>query len=105
MADEKHIRVEEDGQLVAQASVSVSPDDSSARASVRMAAGQLPAGSRQKVVDAVHDTVADDHGRHLTTTVPLGDSELVEKMRDRLDDVELRAAGATSIIEGDLRDS
>jgi hypothetical protein len=55
------------------------------------------------VADAVHEAVVEDQTRRLTATVPLGDAELVEGLRSHLDDVELRAAGATSIIVGDVK--
>jgi hypothetical protein len=103
MANEKQIRVEEAGSVVAQATVSVGNENGEAHAQVHVAPGHLPVGTRQKVVDAVHEAVVEDHTRRLTATVPLGDAELVEGIRSHLDDVELRAAGATSIIKGDLK--
>jgi hypothetical protein len=54
-------------------------------------------------VDAVHEAVTEDHASRLTAAVPCGDAELVEGICDHLDDVELRAAGSTSIIKGDLK--
>ena len=42
--------------------------------------------------------VAEHHTRRLTATVPCGDAELVEGIRDHLDEVELRVVGASSII-------
>jgi hypothetical protein len=103
MADEKHIRVEEAGSVVAQATVSVANENGEAHAQVHVAPGHLPVGTRQKVVEAVHEAVVEDQTRRLTATVPLGDAELVEGIRNHLDDVELRAAGATSIIKGDVK--
>ena len=99
MAEDRQISVEEDGEVLARASVSVS-ESHDARAQVHMAPGHLPVGTRQRVVDAVHEAVAEDDGRHLTAAVPLGDAELVQGLSERLSDVSLRAAGATSIIEG-----
>ena len=101
MTDEQHISVEEDGQVVARATVSVS--NSEALASVNVSSGHVPVGTRKKVVDAVHETVLNEEAEHLTASVPLGDAELVEGMRSHLDDVRLRAAGATSIISGTVK--
>lgn len=95
--------MEEDGKVLGQASVSPPDEHGEARVQVQMASGHLPAGTRRKVTDAVHDTLAKDQTQHLTATVPIGDAELVEGLRDRLDDPELRAAGSTSIITGDLK--
>ena len=102
MAEDKQINVEKEGQLLAQVTVTAADENGEARAQVHMASGQLPAGTRQQVVDAVHEAVTEDDAQHLTATVPLGDAELVEGLRDHLHDVELRAAGATSIIDGDI---
>ena len=103
MSDDRHIRVEEDGQLLAQAIVTVSDGDSQARAQVNVAPGHLPSDTRQKMANAVHDAVTEDHATHLTATVPLGDAELVQGIGAHLEDVELRAAGATSIIRGAVK--
>lgn len=103
MPDDKQIDVQEGGHVVARATVSTADENGAARAQVHVSAGHLPVGTRQKVVDAVHEALTDDHARRVTATVPLGDVELVKGLRDHLDDVELRAAGATSIIEGDVK--
>lgn len=103
MAEGKQIKVEEDGQVLGRATVSFSPEDSQARAQVQMAPGHLPVGTRQKMADAVHAAVTEDNAERLTATVPMGDAELVEGIRSHLTGVELRAAGATSIIRGDVK--
>ncbi|MFL6065184.1 MAG: hypothetical protein ACJ72G_10990 [Friedmanniella sp.] len=105
MTEDKRITVEEDGQLLAQATVSPPDENNQARAQVHVAAGHLPIDTRRKLADAVCDAVTEDNAERLTATVPVGDAELVERMRDHLSDVELRAAGATSIIKGEIRPS
>ena len=103
MADDKRLTVEENGQVLAQAIVTAPDETSQARAQVHVAAGHLPVGTRQKIADAVHQAVVEDNATRLTATVPLGDAELVEGVRANLTDVELRAAGATSILEGKVK--
>jgi hypothetical protein len=103
MTDDTQITIEEDGQVLARATVSDADEDGESRAQVHMASGHLPVGARQKVVDAVYERVTEHHATHLTATVPCGDAELVEGIRDHLDHVELLAAGATSIIRGDVK--
>ena len=103
MADFRQISVEEDGQVLAQATISMSDEDGEARAQVHVAPGHIPVGTRQKVLDAVHEAVTEGHAKRLTAAVPCGDAELVEGIRQHLDDVQLRAAGATSIIQGDVK--
>ena len=101
MADKKQISVEENGEVLPQATISAPDDNNDARAEVTMAPGHLPVGTRQKMADAVHEAVCDYNASHLTATVPQGEAELVDGIRGHLSDVELRAAGASSITTRD----
>jgi hypothetical protein len=101
MADSKKIRVEVDGEVLAQATIQTSEEDQHSRAQVTMSPGH-PVGAGQTAADAVHDAACQDEAVHLTATVPRGEAELVDGLRSHLTDVDLRAAGATSIIEGDI---
>ena len=102
MADKRQISIEENGQVLAEATITAPDENHGAQAEVTVAPGHLPVGTRQKMADAVHEAVCDDNAEHLTATVPLGDAELVDGIRGHLSDVDLRAAGASSIIEGDV---
>lgn len=102
MADMRNITVEDGGEVVAQAAITTTDGAGEARAEVSIAPGHLPVGTRQRVADAVHEAVVADHAGHLTASVPQGDAELVDGIRDHLSDVHLRAAGASCIIEGDV---
>lgn len=102
MADKKQISIEENGQVLAEATITAPDKNNDARAEVTVAPGHLPVGTRQKMADAVHEAVCDGNAAHLTATVPHGDAELVNGIRDHLSNVDLRAAGASSIIEGDI---
>ena len=102
MADQRKISVEDGGEVVAQATVTTPEGTGAAHAEVSMAPGHLPVGTRRMVADAVHEAVVADHAGHLTASVPQGDAELVDGIRDHLSDVHVRAAGATTIIEGDV---
>lgn len=101
MADEKHITVEEDGQILSQATISPANENNEARAQVQVAAGHLPAGTHRKMADALHEAVTG--AEHLTACVPRGEAELVEGIQGHLSDVEMRSAGATTIIEGEVK--
>ena len=103
MPDEKHITVEEDGQVLSEATVTVGDDDKQAQAQVHVTSGHLPAGTRQKMADALHQAVTEDNAERLTASVPRGEAELVEGICEHLSDVEMRSAGATSIIEGEVK--
>jgi phage shock protein A len=38
----------------------------------------------------------------MLATMPLGDTEMLDRVRERCDDVEARAAGATKLVEARL---
>lgn len=103
MPEDRHITIAAEGDVLAEASVSTPDDDGEVRVAVHVAPGQLPAGARQRMADAIHDTLTENNAERVTATVPLGDAELVDGIREHLDHAELRAAGATSIIQGDVR--
>lgn len=103
MAESKKIHVEVDGAVLAEATIATDDQDLHSRAQVTMAPGHRPVGAGQTAADAVHHAVCEDDAVHLTATVPRGEAELVDGLRSHLTDVELRAAGSTSIIEGDVR--
>ena len=103
MPDERQIRIEEDGRLLSQATVSAPDENNQARAQVHVAPGQLPSGTRQRMADALHEAVTEDDAERLSAAVPRGDAELVEGIKDHLSDAELRACGTTSIIEGQIK--
>ena len=102
MVERRQINVNENGEILAEATISAPDDTNCARAEVTVAPGHLPVGTRQKMADAVHEAVCEDNAQHLTASVPKGDAELVDGIRGHLSDVELRVAGASSIIHGDV---
>jgi hypothetical protein len=97
------IRIEADGRLVATADVSRTDDPHVVRSSMHVESGHLPAGSRTKLVDAVLDDPQVAAASHLAASVPTGDTELLGRIRERAGDVDVRAAGATVLVEADLR--
>ena len=102
MTDDRHVTIKAHGETVAEATISTPGDDAEVHVDVHVASGHLPAGARQRLADAIHEAVVEDHAERLTATLPLGDAELVEGVRDHLNDAELRAAGSTTIIEGNI---
>jgi hypothetical protein len=105
MADDKHVSIEAHGETLVEATISPADGDGEVRVDVHTESGHLPVGARQRMADAIHEVVTDDQASRMSATVPLGDAELVEGIRGHLNNVELRAAGATSIIEGTVDSS
>lgn len=96
--DTQHVEVTAGGRVVASAEVVA--DGGSAVAALHVEPGHLPPGTRTELVDAVLDAPAVAGADRLTTAGPAGDVEVAERVRERLDDVEARSAGATTFHDG-----
>lgn len=103
MTEQKQIKVEVDGAIVAEAVVTSPDQQARAQAQVHVEPGHLPSGTRAQVAAALHEAVLADSALHLTAALPRGDAELVDEVREHLDNSELRSAGASSIIEGEVK--
>jgi hypothetical protein len=100
--DRPRIAVEdEDGRCVAEADIEV-VGRSEVRASLHVEAGHLPRGTRTRLVDAVLDTPEVSSCQYVQVALPLGDTEMLDRVRERCDPEEVRAAGATCLVEADL---
>ena len=92
---------DETGQLVATADVEM-VDSSAARASLHLESGHLPAGTRQRLVDAVLDAPEVSARQHVQVALPLGETEILDRIHERCDTSDTRAAGASCLVEADL---
>jgi hypothetical protein len=108
MADQavhRKVEVSDGERVVASAQVETSPDSpDTARASLHAESGHLPVGSRASLVDAVVDLPELHSSTHLEATIPLGDSESLQRLRQRTHDMTTRAAGSTALIDAELPD-
>jgi hypothetical protein len=59
-------------------------------------------GDRASLVDAVMDLPEVQAADRLEAAVPFGDAESVKRLRERTDDAELRAAGATTLLDANV---
>ena len=100
MTEDKHVSITAHGETLVRATISAPDTEGEARVDVNAESGHLPVGARHRMADAIHEAVTEAKAERVSATVPLGDAELVEGICGHLHDVELRAAGATSIIEG-----
>ena len=101
----RNVEVTDGDRVVASAHVDTSPEaPDTVRASLRAESGHLPVGSRANLVDAVLD-LPELHGSpHLEATVPIGDAESLQRLRERTDDLSTRAAGSSALVDADLPD-
>jgi len=100
--DDLTIHIEQDGRTVASAEVRPADEPGVVHSDLHVEAGQLPGGTRTRLVDAVLEHPQVDEADRLLATMPLGDTEMLDRVRERCDDVEARAAGATKIVEARL---
>lgn len=100
--DQPRISVDdEDGQCLAAADVEVA-DPTMVRASLHVESGHLPVGTRKRLVDAVLDSPEVSSSEHVQVALPLGDTEILDRIRQRCDPADVRPAGATCLVEADL---
>ena len=97
----RHVEVSDGTRTVADAEVTADPEGT-ARASLRAASGQVPPGHRASLVDAVLDTPEVRASSRLEVAVPLGDSESLDRLRERTEDVSTRPAGSTALVDATI---
>ncbi len=64
--------------------------------------GHLPRDARQQLIEKVLSLPELLAAVELHATVPMGDSELINGLREHCDHLSTRAAGATCLLDGDL---
>jgi hypothetical protein len=91
-----------DGRLAGIATVMATDDPAVVRSALHVESGHLPPGARSSLVDAVLDDPEVRRASHLTASMPIGDVEMVDRVRERAGAVALRATGATKLVDADL---
>ena len=99
----RHVEIEDGGRLAGAADVERLESGAIVRASLHVESGHLSPGTRARLVDAVLDSPEAAGGERLEATIPAGDAEVLARVRERCEDVEIRPAGATSLVDADLR--
>lgn len=100
----RHLEIKDgDETVVAAAEVTTSQEPGgTAQASLHAAAGHIAPGTRANLVDAVMDLPEVQASTQLQATVPLGDGESLERLRDRTDDTTTRPAGSTALLDANI---
>jgi hypothetical protein len=96
------VEIQDDGHLLATADVSPTDEAGVVHSELHVESGQLPRGTRTRLVDAVLEHPEVGKADRLVATMPLGDTEMLDRVRERTEGVEARAAGATKIVEARL---
>jgi uncharacterized phage protein gp47/JayE len=99
----RHVQVKDGDQTVAAADVTVSEQaEGTVRTSLHAASGPIAQGSRASLVDAVMDLPEVQASERLEATVPVGDGESLERLRERTEDSVTRPAGSTVLLDGTI---
>ncbi len=99
----RRVEVKDGDQTVAAAEVTTAEGaEGTARTSLFPASGHVAPGSRAHLVDAVMDLPEVQASTRLEATVPLGDGEALERLRQRTEDAVTRPAGSTALLDANL---
>jgi hypothetical protein len=64
--------------------------------------GHIAPGSRASLVDAVMNLPEVRACERLEVTIPLGDGESLQRLRERTDETDTRPAGATALVHAKM---
>jgi hypothetical protein len=107
-AKHHHLEIKEGDATVAAADVTIEPEDGpgpvTAQTSLHAVPGHISPGRRASLVDAVMDLPDVQESARLEAAVPLGDSETLERLRERSENASTRAAGASALLDADIPD-
>jgi hypothetical protein len=99
--DARRVEIRDGDQTVAAAEVSQRPGGI-ARASLSAASGHVAPGRRADLVDAVVDSPEVQESNRLEATIPLGDSETLDRLRERTEETTTRPAGSTALVDASV---
>jgi len=98
-----HVEVKDGDQTVAAAEVTTTGrGGGTVRTSLHAPAGHVTPGTRASLVDAVMELPEVQASERLEATVPLGDGESLERLRERTRDTVTRPAGSTVLLDATL---
>ena len=99
----RRVEVKDGEQTVAAAEVTTSQGpEGTVQASLYAISGHVAPGHRGRLVDAIMDLPEVQDSEHLSAAVPLGDSESLQRLRERAQDMTTRAAGSTAMVEAEV---
>ena len=99
----RHVEVKDGDRTVAAAEVTIaSGPEGTARTSLRATSGHVGPGYRADLVDAVMDLPEVQASTRLEATIPLGDGEMLGRLRERTQDAVTRPAGSTALVDADI---
>ena len=101
--DSRHVEIKDGDESVAAAEVTTAAGaEGTARASLHAGPGHVAPGRRASLVDAVMDLPEVQASTRLEATVPLGDGESLDRLRERTEDSVTRPAGSTALLDANI---
>ena len=102
-ADRRHLEIkDETDRTVAEAEVTTALGPEGTVRTSMHADAYAPPGYRASLVDAVMDLPEVQASDRMEAAVPYGDAESLERLRERTEDAETRAAGATTLLDANI---
>ena len=99
----RHVEIKDDDRTAAVAEVTTDKGpEGTVRASMYAKNENVRPGDRAALVDEVMGLPEVQASDRVEATVPRGDAESVERLRERTDDAVLRAAGGTTLLDANL---
>jgi hypothetical protein len=100
----RHVEIKDDDDrtaAVADVTTARGPDGT-VRTSMYAKNENVRPGDRAALVDEVMDLPEVKASDRVEASVPFGDAESVERLRERTDDATLRAAGSTTLLDANV---
>ena len=100
----RHVEIKDDDDrtaAVAEVTTARGPEGT-VRTSMYAKSERVRPGDRAALVDEVMGLPEVKASDRVEATVPYGDAESVERLRERTDDAVLRAAGGTTLLDANL---
>jgi hypothetical protein len=99
----RYVEIRDGDHIVAAAEVTTARGPKgTARTSLHAISPDVRAGYRSNLVDAVMDLPEVRASTRLEATIPIGDGELLERLRQRTTDAITRPAGSTTLLDANI---
>jgi hypothetical protein len=97
------VRIEVEGRTLAEADVEPGDEPGVVYSDLHVESGPIPGDTGARLVDAVLEHPDVSSAERLVATMPMGDTTMLDRVRQRTRTVEVRPAGATKIVHARLR--
>jgi hypothetical protein len=100
----RHVEIKNDGdETVAEAEVNTGlGPEGTVRTSMHAKDAYVGTGYRSSLVDAVMDLPEVQASERVEASVPYGDGESLDRLRERTEDAKTRAAGSTTLFDATI---